>query len=344
METKTINCTDTRSNILIYLRGKNKNSKKLYLSGHLDTVPIGEKPWSFNPFEGKESEGRIYGRGACDMKGGVAALIETMIVLKESNIELEHDIIFVGTAGEEVDCLGAKTVIEHDLIENPGAMIIAEPSSSEVFVGHKGVLWIEITTFGKTAHGSMPDQGLNAISAMMTIIEHLKTSSFSASNDLLGNSTMSINRIQGGIAPNVVPDSCSITIDIRTVSENENEQILQKITNIITQLETQDKSFKATLSVLQNSNPLTNNTNNNFIKLAQQLNYDMTNKKISNLGVNYYTDASIFRKYLDIPIIIYGAGNEKLAHQPDEYIEISELVQSVNYYLEIAKSYDSATV
>ncbi|MFJ7696732.1 M20 family metallopeptidase [Lysinibacillus fusiformis] len=339
LETKIIESLENRSTIVIYLRGKNKNAKKLYFSGHLDTVPIGEDEWDYDPFEARVENGLIYGRGTCDMKGGVAALIEAMLILKESGTVLEHDIIFLGTAGEEVDCLGARTLIDNGVIENPGAIVIAEPTSLEVFIGHKGVLWLEISTFGKTAHGSMPKHGINAISNMLKILEELNNLELPLKDELLGSTTMSVNRIDGGVATNVIPDKCTVAVDIRTVTAATNELVIKSIEEVMRKLKSNDPSFVASISVLQNLRPLLNDSQDKFIQYAQKLNKDLNSKEIENIGVNYYTDAAIFGESLDCPIIIYGAGDEKLAHQPNENIEIESLIKSINYYVNLAKNF-----
>src|SRR5699024_8876831 len=148
-------------------------------SGHLDTVPIGNKDnWDSPPFSGYLKNGRIYGRGSCDMKGGVAALIEALIRIKESKELPTANIIFIGTAGEEVDCIGAKEIIKEKTIKNAGAMVIAEPSNNQVYSAHKGALWIEIEVYGKTAHGSMPNEGINAIVHMMEVLKRMKKYNF----------------------------------------------------------------------------------------------------------------------------------------------------------------------
>ena len=139
------------------------NRRSLVFCGHMDTVPQGDMPWQHAPFDATEIDGRIYGRGASDMKGGLAALTLAMIAIAKGDVSLQGDLVLAATAGEEVDCLGARAMIEDGVLNDAGAMIIGEPSNGEIFVAHKGALWIEIVSYGKTAHGSMPEQGINAI-------------------------------------------------------------------------------------------------------------------------------------------------------------------------------------
>ena len=326
---------ENRSNIVVILRGKDSTLKKLYFSGHLDTVPIGEQPWTVNPFGAEIKDGRIFGRGTTDMKGGVAALLETMLILKESQFPLEQDVVFVGTIGEEVDCLGARTAVESGLIENPGAILIAEPSSLDLYEAHKGALWLEIRTYGKTAHGSMPEEGINAIDSMMYILNELQKLKLDDVDDLLGMMSSSINVINGGVATNVVPDYCTLNLDYRTVTASQNQIILNKIESIIASLSDANVGFESDYVVLQNLEPLTNENENALITKLRQMNQ----KSNQNRSAKYYTDGSVYRTHFDGPILICGAGDPTLAHQPDESISINDLEKSVELYLQLVGIY-----
>ncbi len=330
---------ENRSNIVVTLKGKDSTLKKIYFNGHLDTVPIGEQPWTFNPFEAEIKDGRMYGRGTTDMKGGVAAILETMLILQENKFSLEQDVVFVGTVGEEVDCLGARAAIETGLIENPGAILIAEPSSMDLYIAHKGALWLEIRTFGKTAHGSMPDEGTNAIDSMMYILEELKNFKLDEVDDLLGVMSQSTNTIQGGVATNVVPDYCTLNLDFRTISASQNSKILNELDIIIAKLTDTKVEFQANYVVLQNLEPLKNNNESALIKKLQLTNQEMNQKGAHSQSANYYTDGSVFRKHFDCPILICGAGDPTQAHQPDESILISKLEKSVEFYLRVVETY-----
>lgn len=333
--------TKNRDNIIVTLSGKKKNPSLIF-SGHLDTVPIGnENKWNTNPFSGEVIDGKLYGRGACDMKGGVASLIQSMIIMKENGFVPEVDIIFVGTVGEEVDCVGAIEVMEEELIHNSGAIVIAEPSSNNVFSAHKGVLWVELKVFGKTAHGSMPNEGINAITHMTDLIKSLNDLPFLSEikHPLLDYSTLNVAIINGGIKENVVPDICSMTIDIRTVPGIKNDIVVNQIQQELLRMEEENKGVQTELKVIHDLIPLSNDKEDPFIEMALNLNSNKENKKQKEKGANYYTDASIFRKHLDVPIIIFGPGNEKMAHQPNEYLEIDKYFDAIKYYINISENY-----
>ncbi|GIN99010.1 peptidase M20 [Siminovitchia terrae] len=330
-----------RANIIVRLKGRNPKKPSLIFSGHLDTVPVGDNSWKYQPFSAVIEDGKVYGRGSCDMKSGVAALIEAMIILKERDEMLEHDVIFVGTAGEEVNCIGASLMVDDDALKNAGAMVIAEPSNGRVFTTHKGALWLEIKLFGKTAHGSMPSEGVNAIVHMSELIERLKKFTFSYDQEhaLLGKPTLTISTIDGGVKTNVVPDQCKLTLDIRTIPDIEHAQIVEEMEEILKDLETKIDHFHAELNVINNLPALENEKDNRFVQLALKTNKELNQVSVEEMGANYYTDASIFSPSLKIPIIIYGPGNEKLAHQPDEYVDLNQYIDSITYYAELAKRF-----
>lgn len=333
--------SENRANMIVRLEGKDSSLPALIFSGHLDTVPVGDILWEHPPFSGNLVDGKIYGRGACDMKSGVAALIEAMISLKEAGEELEQDVIFIGTAGEEVDCVGAKLMVEEDMLKNGGAMVVAEPSNGKVFTAHKGVLWLEIKLFGKTAHASMPDQGINAIIHMSELIERLKKFTFYAEieHELLGKPSLTISTIEGGVKTNVVPDQCKITLDIRAVPGMEHEKIIGQINDILEDLKTEIQDFHYELNILHNLPALENVKNDSFVRLCLDVNQALYNVKPEEKGANYYTDASIFFPHLKLPTVIYGPGNERLAHQPNEYVEVNQYIQAIEYYAELARRY-----
>lgn len=333
---------DARANIIVRLvsNAKEKNAS-LVFSGHLDTVPVGDIPWDYGPFSAEIIDGKMYGRGTTDMKGGVAALLEAMIILKEKKIPLKGDLLFLGTAGEEVDCIGAKQAIETDIVKNAGAIIIAEPSSGEIFCAHKGVLWLEIETFGKTAHGSMPQNGINAITHMHKIISALQTYSFRAVEEhpLLGRPTLVISTIKGGVTTNVIPDYCAIRIDIRSTPLLSHQEIIEDIKGIIGEIQKTEHDFNAKIHVLHDLNSIDYSGSHALLAQLKAVKNELSNVTLLEKGVNYYTDGSVFSVATNAPIIIYGPGNENLAHQPNEHIEMNAFFDAIEFYSVFAERY-----
>lgn len=149
-----------QANLVATLRGQGPAKKpgpRLVLSGHLDTVPIGDATWTHDPFSAAIDDGRIYGRGTADMKGGLFALLFAFMKHKDLAPDLWNgELIFAATFGEEVGALGASAMVNKTQIPRFDAMIVAEPTDNRLVIAHKGVTWLRVTSFGKTAHGSMP--------------------------------------------------------------------------------------------------------------------------------------------------------------------------------------------
>lgn len=332
---------DNRAYLVARLKGNGKK-KSLVFTGHMDTVPPGEIEWVFDPYMGIEQDGKIYGRGTSDMKSGLAAMIWAMIEIVHSGTVLEGDLVLAATAGEEVDCLGARAMVEDGLLSGVGAMVVGEPSNGEIFIAHKGALWLELISYGKTAHGSMPDQGINAIEHMTTAMDRLRDRfTFKYSPDaLLGGPTLNLATISGGVKTNVVPDKCQLQIDIRTVPGQNHDLIIQDIRTLLLEIQ-QESSARFELRVLNDKAPVGTPGNNQFVKLVQTLARDQFARDFGLKGVRYFTDASVFSLAAEdeFPIVIWGPGDEKLAHQPNEYVEVEKFKSAIVFYQRLAEKY-----
>jgi len=318
------------------------HKKSLVFCGHMDTVSVGEIPWEHDPFGAQEIDGCIYGRGSADMKGGLSALIMAMIEVAKSGVRLEGDLVLAATAGEEVECIGASIMLQDGVLKDAGAMIIAEPSNGEIFVTHKGALWLEIISYGKTAHGSMPEQGINAIDNMSLFISALHNKfKFNYQEDsLLGGPTINVATISGGIQANVVPDMCKLQIDIRTVPGQIHKEILMDIKTLLSEIELSSNS-KFDVKVLNNKVAVKNLEGDQFISLALSTATEVFGREYEGKGVRYCTDASIFVPGFnnELPVIICGPGEETQAHKPDEYVKINKYIDCIKLYTEIALRY-----
>ncbi len=309
------------ANFTARLKG-NGSKPALLFGGHLDVVPQGLETWQVGAFDGLEKEGKIWGRGATDMLGGLAAVAEAMTEIKQANIPLSGDVIFSATAGEETDSRGVMRFLEtqgQELGPLVG-IIIPEPTGLTIMRAHRGILWLEITTAGKTAHGSMPQLGINAIEKMMSFLAAFKAYQIPHQpHPLLGGCSRSINTISGGQATNVVPDQCTTQIDIRTLPGQSHEAIIQNIRQIFEQLAQKDNDFKATLQVIRSVGALETPADTSFIKaVCKAVGTDQVK------AVGFTTDGPWFAK-LNAPVIIYGPGNPQMCHKPNEYIDINEL-------------------
>ncbi len=203
---------------LVARAGGRHDVPPLCFTGHADTVPLGARPWTRDPHAGEIADGRLYGRGSTDMKSGLAAFIAAAVRLAP-HLAGTPGLVLVVTAGEETGCDGARQLAgEPGALGRAGAVVVAEPTCNEPLVGHKGALWLEARTTGVTAHGSMPERGVNAVYKAARAITRLEAFRFDAApHPALGAPTLNVGRVAGGINVNSVPDAATIGIDVRTI-------------------------------------------------------------------------------------------------------------------------------
>ena len=339
LQVQTVDLAENRANVIGILKGSGTKPALLF-NGHLDTVPPGDVPWTYGPFSGELIDGKVYGRGSADMKGGLAAMIMAAKAIKKAAIPLQGDLIIAGTAGEETDSIGAFDYLNKGGLTGVGAIVIGEPSSCGINIAEKGAFWLEITTYGKTAHGAFPEHGVNAISAMHLFLRELFSYQFQyETSELLGEPTINIATIHGGVKTNVVPDKCTITIDMRTVPSMSHHQILQDFENIIAKLNKENSSFTATIQVLNNRPSVETAQDHPFVKLAEQVIGEEFKRTEKPKGVNFYTDAAVFLPATQLPAIFYGPGDAAMAHQPDEYVRVDSLIEATQFYAAIIEQY-----
>lgn len=332
LEVELINHSPTRASVLARIKSTRKKPGLLF-NAHLDTVPVGSEKWTHEPFEGELAEGKIWGRGSADMKGGLAVLMVAVKTIAEARLSLQGDLILAVTAGEEVDSIGATSIAERKDLGPVQAVMIPEPSHNDVFIAEKGALWLELTTHGKTAHGSMPELGRNAVMMMISLITELQKMVFPfKEHPLLGGFTQSVNTISGGVKTNVVPDHCAVTVDMRTVPGQDHKTIVSQIQNLIADLSKKIPDFKATVRVTNDRIPIESSPNEYVVQVFFDIVSEVTGGRPVPKGVRYYTDAVAFVPVLKTPMIICGPGDATLAHQPNEYVEISKLIQSVKIF------------
>ena len=336
LEGRVIPIQDRRANALGRLTGKGKKAPLLF-SGHLDTVPPGESPWEHEPYSGQIVGDRIYGRGASDMKGGLVAMVAAAGALARAKVPLAGDLLIAATADEEAGTLGARHLVQSGEIDKVTGVLIGEPSDLAVYVAEKGALWLEVATRGKTAHGAMPELGINAILQMTKILTRLPRLRFECKrHPLLGRPTLNIGTISGGVKTNVVPDGCKITVDIRTVPGQNHEAISNQVGDLLKGLSDSDPDFQGEVRIISDLPALETSPQDPLVKAALRASRRETGQTQKPRGVMYYTDGVAFVPELKIPMVICGPGKAGLAHQPDEYVEISKVHAAARIYAQIA--------
>ncbi|MFW9862066.1 MAG: M20 family metallopeptidase [Candidatus Thorarchaeota archaeon] len=326
--------SDDRPNLVFSTHDGEMGS--LVLHGHMDTVPAGPREkWEHDPFGCEVVDGRLYGRGAADMKGPLAALAEAMILYKKANHK--EPLLLLATSNEENGLLGAEEVANSGIMRGVKYGVCAEPTSLQLFLGVKGVVWVKVTATGKTGHSSRPDTGNNAIDLCIQAIHVLTHGDYPCEPDaLLGEYTMNVGKIEGGTQQGVIPESCEALIDMRIVKGQTPESIMDLMRRHL-----DDAGIGQYISIENYNSSYTTITpfDSKIVKFATRAIEDLTGSQ-PTLGVaTYGSDASVLQNRIGISNIIYGPGSIAQAHQPNEYIEIDELLKSIDVYLHIARAF-----
>lgn len=339
---RVVPVTPGRSNVELVFASKRKTLPALLFTGHLDTVAPGNlSNWTHDPFAASMVDGKIYGRGAADMKGGVAAIVLALEALARSSTELACDVFFLGTAGEEVDQVGACAFLADGKMEDVGAVIVGEPTNGDLGPAHKGALYLRLSTYGRAAHGSTPEQGVNAVKHMITLVDYIEkhVALVAPPHALLTPPTLTLTTLSGGIQTNVIPDRAQATLDIRTVPGLEHDFVIRQVKQAIAELARRLPGFRAEMEILNDRAPVSTPGEAPLMALAQQVYQDILGCQPIIRAPSFYTDASVLSISRQIPTVIYGPGDDRLAHQPDECIQVDAYIDSIRFYYHLAKRY-----
>jgi succinyl-diaminopimelate desuccinylase len=325
-----------RANLIARLPGN--GAGHLVYTGHMDVVPPGEQPWEHDPYGADAVDGVIYGRGSADMKGGVAAIVAAMAALASSSFRPRADVVLAATAGEEAGLYGARFVVENGSLRDSSYLVVAEPTDLNVLIAEKGILWVDVQAYGRTAHGSMPWLGANAIAYMARLIPRLEEYPLPfQESELLGKPTLSVNIISGGNKANVVPDACRITLDMRTVPSQRHPEIVDAIREMARRTADEyNPEIRTEIEVVHDENSVETQRTEPLVEATVRAVQRVRGEAPSVAGVNYATDAAILGPGYDIPMVICGPGAPGMAHQPDEHVEVDQLVKAAQIYATLA--------
>jgi len=323
-----------RANCVAHVKSPGQRRALLFVCHH-DVVPPGEATWQHPPFSGLEQAGKIFGRGATDMKGGIAAAITAIGQIITQGVPLQGDIVFAATAGEETDSCGVKRFVENSAwLPELAGVVIPEPTGFDIINAHRGLLWLNIITAGKTAHGSAPHLGINAIDSMKMVLNALDDFKINVEpHPHLGACSMSVNTIQGGKALNVVPDQCTLGVDIRTLPLQDHQTIIQRLEEMLARLVKDKTDFSAGISLVRSVPALETDADKEFV---QRLKRAVGIEELKAVG---FTTDGPYLCPLNVPILIFGPGDGSMCHQPNEFIRIDAVEKAVDYYSAIIKTF-----
>lgn len=314
------------------------DGKVLAFSGHMDVVDAGDvSKWKFPPFEATEHEGKLYGRGATDMKSGLAAMVIAMIELHEEKQKLNGKIRLLATVGEEVGELGAEQLTQKGYADDLDGLIIGEPSGHRIVYAHKGSINYTVKSTGKNAHSSMPEFGVNAIDNLLLFYNEVEkfVKSIDATNEILGDFIHNVTVIDGGNQVNSIPEKAQLQGNIRSIPEMDNETVKQVLVKIINKLNKQE-NMKLELIFDYDKQPVFSDKNSDLVHIAKSVASDIVKEEIPLLGISGTTDAAEFTKAKKaFPVIIFGPGNET-PHQVNENVPVENYLEMIDVYKRIA--------
>ena len=313
----------------------------IVLSGHTDVVPVDGQEWVSPPFTLSQRGGKLFARGAADMKGFLAACLALIPHFK--TLKLKTPIHFAFSCDEEVGCKGVRPLIAHikDHVKKPRAVFVGEPSGMKVVNGHKSAVTYNTEIFGHEAHSSLTHLGVNAIMVAGEVLSEISVlrREYIAAGDASGRydppySTVHVGTITGGTARNIIPKRCSVLWESRLLPNADNTLISKRLEALRLKLEPEMKAIAHDCGI-------TTTMTNEVAGLLPQQGSEAEFMALQATGdnathaVSYCTEAGLFQQ-LGIPAIICGPGYIQQAHKPDEYVDIEQLTLCESYLKRLA--------
>ncbi|MBS4538131.1 M20 family metallopeptidase [Clostridium sp. D2Q-11] len=330
---------ENRPNVYGKIQGED-DEIELMFNGHLDTIPGFNMDYeAFEPFI---KDGKLYGRGSADMKGGIAAMISALIAMKRSNASLKKTVMFAGVIDEEESSKGTERLIKKGII--PKMAVIGEPTELNISIAHKGMEWIEITFKGRSSHGSRPKEGINAIYAASEfnrlVYEEFSEKLENRTFDLLGHGTVNVGVIRGGDDPNIIPDKCSVRIDRRWLPNETLESVHGELEELAKRAvdkiggKYEIRALREFTASMINT-PHSIDRDHRLVKEALESTEKFTGDKKEPVAFPAWSDAALLSNNGDTEAIILGPGNINQAHANDEFCDTEEIYQAAEIYFDL---------
>jgi len=313
-----------RVNVVGILKGSG-GGPSLMLNGHTDTVSADNM--EIDPFAAEEKDGKIYGRGALDMKSGVAALIMAVQSIIEAGIKLKGDVILTLVADEEYASIGTETVVDEYTAD---AAIICEPTGLDIVIAHKGFAWTKIEIFGHAAHGSLPHRGIDAIvkaGKVLAAIEELgKTHLKQKTHPLLGSPSIHASLIEGGTELSTYPDYCKIELERRNLPAEDRKLVTEEIQGLLQNIQLQDDQFKADFDVFFFRPAFEISPDQPIVQTVSRAFESICHRAPKFEGMWAWLDSAILAQ-AGIPTVIFGPSGDG-AHAVVENVDVQSVITS----------------
>jgi acetylornithine deacetylase len=325
-----------RPNVIARIGNARPGARTLMFNGHLDVV--GVEGMIHAPWSAEEREGRIYGRGATDMKGGVAAMCAAAARAAASG-SLAGEIIVTGVVDEEYESLGTRALVAKGI--RADAAIVTEPTRLEIMPAHKGFLWIDVTVHGRAAHGSRWDIGVDAIRHAGLLLAELDAFDRemlpTRSHPLLGRPSLHASTIDGGSGLSTYPDRCHFTVERRTLPGESVDQVMAEVQDVYSRVRHARPEVQAELALMFSQLPSDVEVDAPVVR-ALDAALRASGEEVRLTGMSAWTDAALLND-AGIPAICFGPGDITLAHAAEEYIQIQEIHRATRVLTAMAQEW-----
>lgn len=334
---KTVSCTyidhgSNRASLVAQIKGKKENGG-VALIGHVDTVSCNDlKQWKHSPHEAFVEGNILYGRGAADMKGGIAAMILSLLRLASCGQKPSKPVYYCFTADEEKGGMGITSIIKGGYLDGIDEVIICEPSDEKVSICEKGALWLALHVNGVASHASRPDLGVNAVEYAMEFAKQMKQRAKNFKHhEILGETSVSVTKLLGGTMTNIIPSEANIELDIRTVPGVSHEALVCEAKEICREMQENHPDLHTKLQVINDRPALECDEKCLFVrdifKAAEKAGLGNVAR-----GHYFYTDASQMIPYINVPFVIAGPGDDAMAHCVNERISLESIARFTQLY------------
>ena len=299
---------------------------------HIDVVPAGDKSlWDHEPFAAVVEGDRLHGRGACDAKGPVAAALEAVTALLTSGFEPRGTLELELVADEEaMGFKGAGYLVEEGIIR-PDFAIVGEPTSLRIVTAQRGACWLRLTTRGRAGHGSAPERGISAIKHMAEIVLHLEECLPDVEHEVLGGPSINVGTIVGGAKVNIVPASCTVEIDRRSLPQESLDDIVSSVRNAVDRARERFHDIDADLQVSFFARPFETRQDSTLVERCRDGVVDATGRAAQLVGFRGASDAR-FLAEAGADVVVLGPGDISLAHTAREFVELPEVSACAHAY------------
>jgi succinyl-diaminopimelate desuccinylase len=345
---RTVEVTPGRPNVWAVWEG-DRPGKTLLFEAHTDVVTEGSaEDWDHPPFEAERDGGRIYGRGACDTKGNLAAAVLAVRAVRDSGVTYPGSLILCHPVDEEGMMAGIKAFIEGGHADGVDAAVICEPEENQLCIKQKGALRVEVTLRGTMAHGAMPQSGVNPVTRaarFVVAVEELEREEIErhAEDSFLGYPSLTPTILMGPSLGepqiNVIPASAYVALDIRTVPAQSHRDLVERLEDIIARLASEDPDFDATLEVIEERPPTETLKDEPLVRAMARAYDHLTGEEPIYNGVPGATDGTFLHAWAGIPIVTTGAGDREIPHHTDEWVDEEELLTTCKLYAATAMYY-----